>query len=268
MRTATLYLRLIGAQMRSQMQYRTSFLLDLAATFLGSFVDFVGLAAVFGRFDSIAGWTLWEVGFLYGLVGTSFALMDLLWGGFDYDLVSARIRRGDLDQMLLRPLSLPLQLLGSEFALRRLGRIAQAVLVLTVSIAQLDITWTAAKLLYLPVVIASGFAFFAAIYVVGSTVCFWTIERLEAFNLFSYGGTEMLSKPMHIYHPWMQRFFTFIVPAALIVFYPGLFFLGRPDPTGMPAFMPFLAPAAGFTFLALSFAFWNYGVRHYQSTGT
>jgi ABC-2 type transport system permease protein len=55
---------------------------------------------------------------------------------------------------------------------------------------------------------------------------------------------------------------------ALLVYYPALFFLGKPDPLGLPPIMQFLAPLAGFGVLAVAFAFWNFGVRKYTSTGT
>jgi ABC-2 type transport system permease protein len=104
--------------------------------------------------------------------------------------------------------------------------------------------------------------------VIGATLCFWTVQPIEAVNIFTYGGSEMLSYPAHIYGDWLRRFFTFVVPGALLVYYPALYFLDKPDPTGLPAFAPFLAPLAGFGVLALAFAFWGVGVRHYTSTGT
>jgi ABC-2 type transport system permease protein len=266
--TLTLYRRLVGARVRSQMQYRTSFFMDTLSAFLGTLVNFVALAAVISRFGGIGGWTLGEVAFLYGLAEVSFGLMDLVWGGYDYDFFSPVIRTGQFDQMLIRPLPLPLQILTSEFALRRLGRVAQGVGVFALGCRLAGVEWTLAKAAYLPVVIVSAMAFFGALYVVGSTVCFWTVERLEVFNLFTYGGAEMLSYPMHIYHRWLSRFFTFVVPAAVQVYYPALYFLDKPDPLGLPGFMSFLAPVTGFGCLALSFAFWGFGVRHYQSTGT
>lgn len=268
MRMVGLYLRLIGARMRSQMQYRASFALDTLTSLMGTLVSFLALAAVISRFGGIGGWTLGEVAFLYGLAEMSFGLMDLVWGGYDYDFFSPRIRSGEFDQMLLRPLPLPLQILTSEFALRRLGRVMQGMAVFVVGCRLAGLEWTWAKLAYLPVVMVSAMAFFASLYVVGSTVCFWTVERLEVFNLFTYGGAEMLSYPMHIYNRWLARFFTFVVPAAVQVYYPALYFLDKPDPLGMPGFVSFLAPLTGFGCLALSFAFWSFGVRRYQSTGT
>ena len=171
-------------------------------------------------------------GALYGLAEVSFGLMDLVWGGYDYDFFSPVIRTGQFDQMLIRPLPLPLQILTSEFALRRLGRVAQGVGVFALGCRLTGVEWTLAKAAYLPVVIVSAMAFFGALYVVGSTVCFWTVERLEVFNLFTYGGAEMLSYPMHIDHRWLTRFFTFVVPAAVQVYYPALYFLDKPDPWG------------------------------------
>ena len=67
---------------------------------------------------------------------------------------------------------------------------------------------------------------------------------------------------------WLRRFFTFIVPAALLSYYPALYVLDKPDPGNLPRFMSFLAPVAGCSVLAVAFAFWRFGVAHYQSTGT
>lgn len=264
----SLYLRFLSIHLRSQLQYRVSFALDVLGNFLVSFVYFITLAAVFARFRAIGGWSLGEIAFLYGQVELAFGLMDMIFSGFDPDYFSLQIRRGVFDQMLLRPLGLPQQIFSSEFLVRRLGRIVQGAIVLGFSLTLAPIAWTPAKIFYLPVVILSTVAFFGGLFVIGSTLCFWTVQPIEAINIFTYGGSEMLSYPAHIYTDWLRRFFTFIVPGALLVYYPALYFLDKPDPTHLPAVMPFLAPLAGFGVLAAAFAFWAFGVRHYTSTGT
>lgn len=263
-----LYFRLISVRIRSQMQYRLSFALDALGSTLGTLVEFVSLAAVFTRFGNIGGWTLGEVAFLYGLAEMSFATMDMIFSGFDPDYFSQQIQRGGFDQMLLRPLGLPLQVFSSEFIIRRLGRIANGVAIFALSLSFVQVHWTAGKLLYLPVVYLSGVAFFGGLFVVGATICFWTVQSIEAINIFTYGGVTMLSYPMHIYAEWMRRVFTFVIPAALIIYYPALYFLDKPDPLGLPPVMPFLAPLAGFGVLAAAFAFWRIGLQKYTSTGT
>jgi ABC-2 type transport system permease protein len=73
---------------------------------------------------------------------------------------------------------------------------------------------------------------------------------------------------MHIYGDWMRRFFTYIVPAIFLNYYPALYFLDKPDPFNFPFFAPFLSPLVGLMFLGTALAFWRFGRKHYQSTGT
>lgn len=263
-----LYRRLISVRIRGQMHYRLPFLLDVFSTLVQTGVSFLSIALVLEKFNNIAGWTLGEVAFLYGTVEASFGLMDMIFSGFDPQNFASQVRLGTFDQMLLRPVGLTLQVLGSEFLVRRAGRILQGVAVLLLAISLAHIRWTWLKALYLPVVIASLVAFFGGLFIIGATLCFWTVDSLEAINIFTYGGTEMMSYPMTIYQDWMRRFFTFILPAIFLNFYPSLYFLDKPDPFGFPPFAPFLSPVAGFGVLAAALVFWNYGIRHYQSTGS
>lgn len=264
----SLYLSLVSARVRSQMQYRLSFVFDVLSTVIGSGIDFLAIAVIFTRFPSIAGWSLGEVAFLFGLVSTAFAIMDLMLGGFDPDQFTFHIQRGTFDQFLLRPVSVMLQVLGSEFVLRRLGRLAQGVVIFTLALHWAQPVWTIEKAMYLPVVLVSTIAYFGGLFIAGATICFWTVERIEAVNMFTYGGTELMSYPLPIYHEWIRRFFMYILPAAFLNYYPALYFLGRTDPLGLPRWASFLAPLAGFGVLGAAIAFWQVGVRKYTSTGT
>jgi ABC-2 type transport system permease protein len=58
------------------------------------------------------------------------------------------------------------------------------------------------------------------------------------------------------------------VPAIFLNYYPALYFLDKADPLGMPTMLRFVSPIVGLGILALALAFWRFGIRHYQSTGT
>jgi len=59
-----------------------------------------------------------------------------------------------------------------------------------------------------------------------------------------------------------------VIPMAFINYYPSLYLLDKPDPFGLPAWVPFLSPfVAVFAFLG-ALAIWRFGVSHYQSTGS
>ena len=112
------------------------------------------------------------------------------------------------------------------------------------------------------------FLFFGGLFIIGSTITFWTIESIEVMNILTYGGRFLISHPMHIYHVWMRRIFTYIVPAIFLNYYPALYFLDKVDPLDFPPFAPFIAPLVGLLVLLVALAFWRFGIGHYQSTGT
>ena len=267
-RSLGLYFRLISVSIRSQMQYRLSFFIEFLSVSIITSASFATVALIMQRFIHVDGWHLTEIAFLYGTVETAFGIMDMVFGGFDPGSFGQHIRRGTFDQILLKPISATLQVFGSEFSMRRLGRISQGLVVLIYSINAADIYWTPQKVIFLPVIISSMVCFFGALFIIGSTITFWTVQSIEVINIFTYGGAEMMSYPMSIYDRWLRRIFTFIIPGIFMNYYPALYILGKPDPLGMPGFAPLLSPVAGFGMMLLALSFWRFGIRHYQSTGT
>ena len=263
-----LLVRLVGAQVRSQTQYRVSFGMDVVTSFLVFSFEFGALAALFARFHALGGWTLGEVAFMGGLTAMSFKTMDMLFSGFDPPDFGANVRKGAFDAFLLRPAPLTLQVLGSRFVLHRVGAIAEGLAVFALALWLVDVRWTAAKLAFLPVVFVGQMAFFAALFIVGSTVTFWTIDSIEAMNILTYGGHELNQYPAHIYPLGLRRIFTYVVPTLFLAYYPALYLLDKPDPTGMPSWARFVGPAIGVAAFGAANALWRAGIRHYRSTGT
>ncbi len=267
-RTWTLYRRLTIAQLKSQLQYPIAFWFELLGAGFITTVEFGTLALILQRFEEIGGWTLGEVAFLYGMVEVAFGTMDMLFSGFDPPVFGRRVRLGQFDQLLLRPINITLQVLGSRLEVRRIGRILQGIVIFGAAVIVTDLRWTIPKLLYLPWAWFGLIAFFGGLFIVGATITFWTVESIEVINILTYGGNEMMSYPMSIYPDWMRRFFTFIIPAIFLNYYPALYFLDKADPFGLPAWASFLAPLVGLGTLKLALLFWRLGIRNYQSTGS
>jgi ABC-2 type transport system permease protein len=263
-----MYLRLLGIQLRSQMQFRASFWMDLVSTGVVNASYFLSIALILERFDNITGWTLAEIAFLFGMIEMSFGAMDMLFSGFDPDVFSVQVREGRFDQLMLRPVGLAWQVLGSRFLLRRTGRILEGLVIFLIGLAMLDVHWTPAKLLYLPVVLASQVLAMGALFMMGSTITFWTLQSVEAVNILTYGGVEMMSYPMQIYPRWLRGFFTYVMPFIFLNFYPALYLLDKPDPLRFPPFAPFLAPFVGVGLFLAALAFWRAGINQYQGSGT
>lgn len=261
-----LYFRFVGSRLRSQMQYRTSFLLMTGITMLGLATEFIAILLLFNRFGDLGGWTVGEVALLYGLASMSFGLCELIGSGFD--AFPNSIRRGEFDQVLTRPAGTFTQVMSADFQMRRLGRITQGTVAFALGAHWTSLDWSLDKALYLGMVLMSGAGLFMAIFVLGATLCFWTVQSVELINVITHGGNEMTSYPLSIYHELMQRFFTFVIPLAFVTYYPAIYLLERPELETIPGWVPFLPPVAAVGLGLVARAAWEFGVRHYRSTGT
>jgi ABC-2 type transport system permease protein len=262
----SLYARYVAISLRAQLQYGASFAMRMAGQLVITGVEFVGIWALFDRFGSLAGWSLAEVALFYGMADVTFALSDALWRGFDQ--IAPLIKSGELDRILLRPRSTVLQLMGQELTLARLGRFSQGLVILVWASQAASIDWSAAKLALLVAAIAGGVCLFAGLTVLQATSAFWTIEGLEVWSAFTYGGNATAQYPLTIYRSWFRRFFTAVIPIGCVGYFPAIAILGVPDPLGSPALFQWLAPLAGPLFLAVSLQIWRLGLRRYTSTGS
>jgi ABC-2 type transport system permease protein len=266
MHAIRLYARYASISLRSQMEYRASFLMQAAGQFLVTGVEFLGIWALFSRFGEIRGWTLGEVAFFYGLISITWSIADAISRGFD--VFGVTVKNGDFDRVLLRPRSSILQLFGHELTLRRMGRFAQGLAVLIFAIETLDASWSGPKIALLALAVTGGVCLFIGLMILEATSAFWTTETLEVWNAFTYGGVTMSQYPLEIYRPWFRTFFLFVIPLGCVSYLPGVAILGRPDPLGTPVPLQWVAPLAGPVFLAMCLQVWRFGVRHYQSTGS
>jgi ABC-2 type transport system permease protein len=266
MNALRIYGRYAAISLRSQLEYRASFVMQAVGQFLITGLEFAGIWALFSRFGQIRGWRLEEVAFFYGTIAITFALADALARGFDQ--FGNMVKYGDFDRLLSRPRSTVLQLFGHELTLRRLGRFLQGVAVLSFAIVTLDIDWTPARVALLLMTVAGGVCLFVGLVILQATSAFWTTESLEVWNAFTYGGVTMSQYPVEIYRPWFRRFFTFVIPLACVNYFPGVAILGREDPIGTSIGFQYLAPLAGPIFLLMALEVWKIGVRHYRSTGS
>jgi viologen exporter family transport system permease protein len=245
---------------RSTLAYRASFLLTAAGNFAATLMDFAAIVLMFTHIDVLGGFTLPEVAFLYGTSGCSFGLADLLLGNFSR--LGTRVRDGTVDTLLVRPVPVLAQVAADRFALRRLGRLTQGALVLGWALWHLDVDWSPVRLALLPVMLLSGTAIFAAVFVAGGAFQFWAQDAAEVQNAFTYGGGTMLQYPPGVFARDLLRGVTFVN------WLPALRVLGRDDPLGLPGWVDFASPAVAVLCCAAAGLVWRVGLRTYASTGS
>ncbi|WP_405826557.1 ABC transporter permease [Streptomyces sp. NBC_00838] len=257
---------IVAMWVRSTMTYRASFAMTAFGNFAATAFDFVAILLMFSHVDRLGGYSLPEVAFLYGAAGTAFGLADLLMGSMDR--LGRRVRDGTLDTLLVRPVPVLAQVAADRFALRRLGRITQGLLVLGYALTALDIAWTPLKAAMIPMMLLSGATIFAAVFVAGAAFQFWAQDAAEVQNSFTYGGTTLLQYPPTVFAKDLVRGVTFVVPLAFVNWLPALYVMDREDPLGLPDWVAFLPPLVAAGCCALAGLAWRAGLRAYRSTGS
>jgi ABC-2 type transport system permease protein len=258
--------RLVGARIRSDWQYRVSFLLFLASQSVVAGLDLAVILVLFTQVNALAGWSALDVAMLYGLAGVGFGIADLMVS--QVELASRHIKAGTFDLFLLRPAGALLQLCANEFALRRLGRSVQPVIVLTVALTRADIDWTVDKAAMVPLAIVSGMVIWGAIWVITSSIAFWTVETQEIANSFTYGGLTMSHYPIDVLGSWLRRIVVFVVPLAFTAYLPAAYVLDKPRAFGLPRGLALASPLVAIVLVLVARSVWRLAIRHYRSTGS
>ncbi len=258
-----LFWKLISVSIRSQMQYPVSFLMLSTSYFLGTLADVLAIWVLFDRFKVIEGWTLFEVGLIYGMAHMGFALAEIFARAFD--TFSQTVKYGDFDRLLLRPISPLLQVATREVQVMRIGRFIQGLCVLLWSAHALSFSLLSFHALVIVLSILGIASLFYGLFVIQAAISFWTIESLEIMNITTFGGLHAGQYPMSIYPLSFRLVFTLLIPLACVGYYPIAILLRHEN---FPLWLSLIAPCAGFAFLFLACQLWHLGVRHYRSTGS
>lgn len=257
-----LYLHYLSLHVRSLMEHKKAFLLTTIGNTLATFSVLLGMLFLFQRFHGVKGFTLPEVMVCFSVTLLGFSLAETIFRGFDRFPVL--LGNGSFDRILTRPRSPLFQVLAGNMELGRLmGRMVQAILMAVYSFGSGVIAWTPGRVLCLLLMVLGAFALFSGLFLIYAAISFFTTESLEVMNIFTNGGQEFGSYPMVIYGKQVLFLTTFLVPLALVQYYPLLYLLGRSqDP------LLLLLPLAGLLFLLPAWFFWRVGVRHFKSTGS
>ncbi len=256
-----LYFKFFAMNLKVAMQYKLSFLLTMVGQFLVSFNVFLGVLFLMQRFHQVKGYHFSEVVLCYATVLMSYSIAEMFMRGFD--TFASTISNFEFDRMLLRPRSCIFQVISGKMEFTRLGRILQAIVMFIYGITQSEIQWDVRKVITLVLMVVGGSVVFGCLFLIYASICLFTIEGLEFMNVLTDGAREYGKYPIDIYGKGVLRFCTYLVPYALFQYYPFLYLVGRTDQQWY-----MLLPILSCLFLLPCYLLWNFGIRHYKSTGS
>ena len=256
-----LYMHYFTMQIKSQMQYKVSFLLSAFGQFLSAFTFFFGINFIFARITHVDTFTYEHVLLCFAVVRMAFAIGEMFGGGLaDFPNL---LRSGELDRVVVRPRSVILQVLAPNTDFTRLGMLLQAIVILCYAIPRSGIRWTGLKICVLLGMILSGSVVFFCLFLVSASVSFFTIEAMDFMNVFTYGAREFGRFPISVYGENVLKLLTCVIPIALFQYYPLLYLIDQDRGS-----FGLIAPMLSLLFAAPSYAFYRYAFSRYQSAGS
>ncbi len=258
-----LYINYIRMNIRSQMQYRASFFMVVIGQLMQPVLSFISVLFLVMKFGELGGWSTEEMGFCYGSITMSYALAGAIFRGFDR--LPWKVRSGTFDRILVRPRGTVLQVLGSEFELNRIGKLISAVAIYVWATVNLELLWSLDRILVVIGMLVAGICVFSGFFIIYAVFSFWTIEGMELMNIIVHGTKELARVPLNVYDSGFIRFFIFVVPLGSANFLPLMYITGRVTEN---AWLYAWSPILGLLFIIPCMLLWQFGVRHYKSTGS
>ncbi len=256
-----LYGKFFGMNLKTQLQYKGSFLMMFFGQFLTAFSGFLMIYFLFDRFNAVENFSVNEVLLCYATAHISFALSEIFARGFD--TFGTLVRSGDFDRILLRPGSTIFLVLCSKMDFTRFAKVLNGIVIMVFAIINSGVTWDFMKVITYILMVISGTALFSALFLIYASLCFFTTQGLEFMNIFTDGGREFGQYPLSIYGENVLKFLTFVIPMALFQYYPFLYLIERTD-----NIINCFLPLGTFLFMIPAYIIWRVGLRHYKSTGS
>jgi ABC-2 type transport system permease protein len=265
MATINISLSMWVASLRGELQYRANILIMVLMGVVYQGTGFAFIWVVLARFQALAGWTLGEVAFLYGLRLIMHAINGALTGGL-YSL-EWKVRQGEFDRYLVRPLPPLLQLLCERIHVSIVGDLIGGLALFVAAASLVVVNWTPLALLYLVLALFGGALVELALRVLFSALSF----RFLSANAFMFVLDTVFSNfsnyPLKIFGSVLEFLLTFGVPLAFMAYFPAVVLLGRTGELQVNPIFAYAAPLAGVGWLVVALRIFHYEMRSYQSAG-
>ena len=252
-------LKYISMHIKSQLEYKSSFIFSVIAQIITFFVYCVVFYSLFDKFGLVKSFNIYQVILCFSIVQFGEGVAEGLLRGFDK--FSEIIKHGMLDQLLVRPQNIYLQIIGYKIELSKFIKSTIAFILLIYAIIKLKISMIHLGIII--IMLLGSTIVFASVFIIGAALCFITIEGLEIVNIFIYGTRDFAQYPIGIYNKVVKAVFTYIVPIGLTSYYPMLYITGLSDNLWY-AFLPLLSILT----LVPACLIFNLGMKKYKSTGS
>ena len=258
-----LYFTCIKRSIITRLEYKRDTFISIFNFFLTNVASILSIWMIMESIPSLNGWTMADVGFLYGFsmmpVALDHIFTDDLW-----TVAYFKVRTGELDRMFTKPVPVLFQVIAETFQLEGLGELVVGIVMLSVCSSMINVVWTFGAVFVLIVATVFGALMITSFKIMFASLAF-KFKRSGPILQVAYNFISYTRYPIKIYPALIRAMLTFLFPFALIISYPVEIFLFQ---TYSPYLIAGVIVGASCLLFALSLVIWRLLERRYESTGS
>ena len=263
MRYVKLYFSYAKLSLMSKLVYKANVIIGIVAFLFGEATSLLTLYLIVNSVPSIDGYSIYQIGFLFGLtnmaVGIDHLLTDRLW-----TVAYFEVKHGKLDHMFLRPAPVLFQVIASEIQLEAFGEIIVAVALLILCGFNITISGGVGAVALVIFGVICAAVIISSFKVMLASFAF-KFKRSGPLLQFVYNFSGYTKYPIKIYPKIIQNLLTFVIPLGLCLFYP---FENLFSPISAPWRLALLIFVFTVLFASVCVFVWSKMIKKYESTGT
>ncbi|MBE5959163.1 MAG: ABC transporter permease [Lachnospiraceae bacterium] len=251
---------------RAWFQYRVDAVLRSLAVFARESTGIIVIYFTLLKFNSLNGWNIYELLFLYSLIFLTYGIMIIFFTGLrDFGNM---VREGSFDRFVLRPRGILFQIIfvnSDWFA--AIGHGGLGITLFLISAGKVGVHWNIYNALYYLFAVIGGVLIQGAVFLFIATLNIYLIETGSIKELLYWNVRKFAGYPISIFNKGVQFLMIYIMPYAFVNYFPAQFLLRKEDMSQYPEIYLYLTPIVGVGMYLLAYAFWLYSLKYYKSSG-
>ena len=228
-------------------------------------MGFAIIKFVVESFGQINGWNYGQLAFLYGLSVISHALSMIFFvqGWF----MGWFVIEGDFDRYLTRPLGVLYQFFFTNINVFGITDLIPGIIVFIYGCIKCEVRMTFVFVISVIVMLLGATFIRGGIYILLGSTSFHTRSAVD----FGQYTQEIMDKttmyPISMYPEGMQFILTYLIPIGWVSFYPVSSLLGIENGMGNAFVVPLVTLLVGIVMMLIAGAYFNSGLKKYESAG-
>lgn len=253
----------IKLQFKYLSEYRIGLLNQIIGLFVGYISTFIVYYLMFQKFSDLKGWKFGEVMYVYSFAMVTINLSSILFNHFRYQ--DKEIIDGSFDKYLIKPLNPFLYFCISKIDVAELLNLGLSVSIYLYFGILNQVFHQPMNLVYIFIFLITSTLMNGSFLVLIGAISFWTKRSEILYSTVIWPFQFLAYLPITIFPTVIQGILTYVLPFAIVSYYPALIVLRKVSNCYMMLMnIIFIAVV----FFIISYFVWQLGLKKYEGSGS